>query len=319
MTDAHPLLASGYTIRPPTRDDLGAIVALLYTFDQALAGEADPYSPDDILADWSRLDPATDAWVIVAPGGALAGYATLTPQPDSDRCEADGYVHPDHLGRGLGTTIIALTEARAAAIAAAWPGDAPHTIANNILADNTPSRALLEAHDYHLTRVYFRMHITLDAPPSAPVWPAGIAVRACDGGAEDIRRAYETVEEAFQDHFDHTPRTFEDWHRFNVGEDFDPSLWFLAMDGGEVAGVVLGEEREPGRGWVGQLAVRRPWRGRGLGMALLRQAFGAFHGRGLSRVGLGVDGESLTGANRLYERAGMTVTTRIGHYEKSLR
>jgi len=73
------------------------------------------------------------------------------------------------------------------------------------------------------------------------------------------------------------------------------------------------------RGWIDQVAVRRPWRKQGLGMALLQQAFGAFYQLGIPRVGLGVDGQSLTGAQRLYERAGMQVTMHIGTYEKELR
>ena len=77
--------------------------------------------------------------------------------------------------------------------------------------------------------------------------------------------------------------------------------------------------REPGNGWITQVAVLRPWRKRGLGEALLRQAFGAFYARDVLRVGLGVDGQSLTGAQRLYERVGMSVTMRIGRYEKELR
>ena len=43
----------------------------------------------------------------------------------------------------------------------------------------------------------------------------------------------------------------------------------------------------------------------GLGEGLLRTAFATLHARGLRRVGLGVDAENVTGALRLYERAGM--------------
>jgi ribosomal protein S18 acetylase RimI-like enzyme len=62
--------------------------------------------------------------------------------------------------------------------------------------------------------------------------------------------------------------------------------------------------------------VLRPWRRRGLGRALLLQAFAAFRERGLARAALGVDAESLTGANRLYESAGMHVAARFDIYEK---
>jgi GNAT superfamily N-acetyltransferase len=67
------------------------------------------------------------------------------------------------------------------------------------------------------------------------------------------------------------------------------------------------------------LGVRRPWRKRGLGLALLYHAFGELRRRGCARVGLGVDGQSLTGATRLYEKAGMRAVTRSITFEKELR
>lgn len=72
-------------------------------------------------------------------------------------------------------------------------------------------------------------------------------------------------------------------------------------------------------GWVHDVAVRRPWRRRGLGLALLRRAFGAFHHRGTRRVELGVDAQSPTGAPRLYEGAGMRATHKYAAYRKELR
>ncbi len=48
-------------------------------------------------------------------------------------------------------------------------------------------------------------------------------------------------------------------------------------------------------------------RGRGIGLALLQEAFRVFQARGERIVGLGVDTENATGALALYERAGMAV------------
>lgn len=313
-------LQPGYTVRPPTEDDIPAIIIVLRDYDIAESGEADVYDPNDIRADWEDLNLTTDAWVVLAPDGSIAGYATLTDDiQESGRIFADGYVHPTHYGRGIGTTLVELMEARAATMVAATPEGTRLVLVNNIIVGSAPARTLLETRGYTLARVYFRMHITLDAPPPSPVWPEGITVRVCDGSLEDIRRIHATIEESFLDHWAHTPRSFEDWHRNMVREEFDPTLWFLAYDGAEIAGATLCRVREAGLGWINQVAVRRPWRKRGLGMALLRQAFHVFYQRGLPRVGLGVDGQSLTGAQHLYERAGMQVTMRIGRYEKELR
>jgi mycothiol synthase len=66
------------------------------------------------------------------------------------------------------------------------------------------------------------------------------------------------------------------------------------------------------------LGVRRAWRRQGLGLALLRHAFLAFRARGMTRAALDVDAANLTGAVRLYERAGMHVAKRSDTYEKAL-
>jgi len=72
-------------------------------------------------------------------------------------------------------------------------------------------------------------------------------------------------------------------------------------------------------GYVHTLGVLRPWRRRGIALALLHHAFGELQRRGKKRVGLGVDAASLTGATRLYERAGMRPVRQSDLYEKELR
>ena len=70
---------------------------------------------------------------------------------------------------------------------------------------------------------------------------------------------------------------------------------------------------------MNSLAIRRQWRRRGIGLAFLYHAFGEFYRREIHNVYLGVDAQSLTGATRLYERAGMHVVRQYNTYEKELR
>ena len=65
--------------------------------------------------------------------------------------------------------------------------------------------------------------------------------------------------------------------------------------------------------------MRRPWRKRGLGEALLLHAFNEFYKRGMLTIGLGVDASNPTGATRLYQKVGMTVAVEDVLYEKELR
>ena len=60
----------------------------------------------------------------------------------------------------------------------------------------------------------------------------------------------------------------------------DPSLWFIVREGDEIAAVLRGEPNRFDAGWVGAIGVRKPWRKRGLGLALLHHAFGEFYRRG---------------------------------------
>ncbi|GCE31101.1 hypothetical protein KDA_65850 [Dictyobacter alpinus] len=315
----YPHLRPGYSVRPPTVADIPAISQLIYAFDEYETGEADLYPTEDIQHDWLGLDVARDSWVVVADDGVLCGYATLTFKSSGGRLLADGYVHPRHYNNGIGTTLIELLEARAAEIVRQVPGDTRLVLVNNVVASSNASINLLEKFAYTLTRVYFRMSITLTEPPLAPVWPAHITLRVCDGSPEDIYRVYAATEDSFRDMWAHNPQSYETWKKGHVHEHFDPSLWFLAMDGEQVAGVARCRTTEDNKGWISALGVRRPWRKQGLGKALLYQSFGAFYQRQSTSVGLGVDSQSLTGAQRLYESVGMQVSMRIGRYEKELR
>src|SRR5205807_1650633 len=95
----------------------------------------------------------------------------------------------------------------------------------------------------------------------------------------------------------------------------DRSLWFLVRDGDEIAAIVRNDLRDTA-GYVGIMGVRRPWRGRGLGKALLYRTFHEFVRRGLTRVTLHVDAESPTGATKLYESVGMHVESETVTFER---
>lgn len=312
-------LASGYIFRSPTKDDIPAIIQLLYAHDIAETGEGDLFSVEDIVNEWEDLNPETDAWVFFAPDGALAGYATLMLRKVTGRMIADGYVSPSHKGKGIGSTILSLTEQRAHELVLTIAEETRLVLVNHIVASSDAARHLLESHHYTQKRVFLRMHITLDTPVSPQRFPEELSLRTCDGTQEDIYRIYEAVEEGFQDHWGHTKDEFDHWYRNVGGQSIDPSLWFVLQHGEKIVGTSLCRKQENGYGWVNYLTVLRPRRKQGLGLLLLRHSFSAFQQRGITRVGLSVDGESLTGAQRLYQRAGMEVTMYIGRYEKELR
>jgi mycothiol synthase len=177
-------------------------------------------------------------------------------------------------------------------------------------------RAAIERAGYERSRASYRMQIDLTAAreSSAPV--DGIDIRTLD--PDDLTAAYEAHQEAFQDSWEFTTESYDEWRHWLVDtESFDPTLWFLAWDRSELAGEAFCRVREE-TGFIGVLAVRRPWRRKGLGRALLLHAFDEFAARGFDRVALGVDAQSLTGADRLYESVGMRVIRQVDFFEKRL-
>lgn len=176
----------------------------------------------------------------------------------------------------------------------------------------------LERRGFRLVRHAHRMEIDLGDEIPAAAWPEGIELRTYRPG--DERTFYDTYKESFEDSWEPSEETFEEWSHFLLESPvFDSQLWFLPVEGGEAAGFAICHPHpgSPELGWVRILGVRRPWRRRGLGKALLRHAFAELRARGMTRAGLSVDAESLTGANRLYEQAGMHVSARFDIYEKA--
>jgi mycothiol synthase len=313
------VMPSGVVVRAPTISDAQAIVELVNACSVAEGGKPD-FTADRLLAGW-RNDTfalATDAWVAITQDEQLVGYEEAHVGDAGAPVELDGYVHPAFKGLGIGTFLLRQAEARAREATAAWPAGQSLCLHVTIESANAAAQQLIAAEGFRPIRHFWRMEIELEAQPLSPEWPTGVTVGPFVPG-QDERLTHAALEEAFTDHWHHRPVPFENWERALLRRaEFDPALWFLARDGAEIAGAALCFDNAEHGGWVRTLGVRPAWRRRGLGLALLRHTFGAFYGRGRRVVGLGVDSQSLTGATRLYKRAGMHVAERYDTCEKLL-
>ncbi len=311
-------LLAGFTVRAPGMDDLEAVSAVITACDIADCGKTD-ISLEEIRTVWQspHFQLETDAYVVATPEGRIVGYGDVEDR-EHVRLYSFVRVHPEYWGRGIGTHLLRLTEARARQhILQARPGTRI-SLNNWIVGENEAARRLLQQEGYTQIRHSWRMEIELGVAPLVPEWPEGITIRTFVPGQDEFA-VYAADQEAFQDHWGHMPIDFELWEHWALKrEGFDPSLWFLAVAGEEIAGLSLCKY-EKDLGWVDTLAVLRPWRRKGLGMALLRHSFAEFYRRGTHKIGLGVDAQNLTGATRLYERAGMHVARQYDAYEKELR
>lgn len=308
-------LPEGFSTRSPSREDAEEVAALIVACQLADIGASD-VSPDELIDDWHGLDLAEEAVVVAAPNDRIAGYADVLNR-SYVTISVYGYVHPDHRERGIGAFLVAWGERWTRDHMPRAPENVRVVVQHYINAANEGARQLLEGAGYRPVRGVYVMETELDEAPPPPHWPAGISVRTFVPG-RDERATHEAVEDAFRDLWGRPRNTFEGFVRETEKESFDPSLWFLAVDGAEIAGVTLCKTLA-GEGWVTVVGVRRPWRKRGLGLSLLRHAFAEYHRRGVRKVGLSVDAESITGAPRLYGRAGMSAKDSYVVHLKQLR
>jgi mycothiol synthase len=298
---------SSFRFRHCEADDAAAIAEVVAAHERAYVGSS-AYSPSDLEDEWRTEDLAEHTWAAL-DGERVVGYGRISDRGDLWR--ADVSVHPDVFGRGLGARFAGLLEDEVRARGA-------RRVQNTVLEADTPTRFLMTALGYREVRRFREMRIDLTEPPPAPVWPGGLSGTPFEPAA-DARAFHAAQQEAFADHWEFTPRTFDAWSHFHLESPaFDPSLWSVVRDGGDVAAGAICRLEAYGGGWIDVLFTRARWRRRGVGEALLASSFGKLWARGQANIGLGVDAQSETGAFRLYERVGMKPAWAGVTYEKSL-
>lgn len=296
-------------LRAPTLDDLEALTELINRDSEELYGV--PEESIDSMRLWltgPSLDPATDIRVAVEDG-RFRGYVDVDDDPHPIYY-VDLRVPPSE-PEEIREALFDWAEARGAERGA-------HLLRFPMASIDQSMIRETEARGYRLIRHFYRMRIELDRDPPEPSWPDGLTVRQATPA--DARAAYEAHQDSFEDHWEYSRMPYVEWEHHMLREGFDPSLWFLVEDGDRLAAVALNREHEAeeGLGWVNVLGVRKEWRRHGLGRALLLHSFQEFRRRGFHAAALGVDADSLTGANRLYESVGMRVVRRNDVYEKAL-
>ncbi|HRQ37234.1 MAG TPA: GNAT family N-acetyltransferase [Chloroflexota bacterium] len=322
-------LPVGFTARPSILADAAAATEVFNAAAIKYSGQP-AFGLDQTINFWKSpgFDMAQSSRVILAPDGRMAAQVDVDDTmsvPVAPRIW--GRVHPDYEGMGIGTAVLVWAEQRARAVFGRVPAEAQvQLLVLGIPETAVSTHQLLQKLSFRHVRDFYRMVIEFDHEPPLPVWPPGITLSNMAERPDYVPVAA-AREEAFQDHWGHVSVPLPDavenlrhWLENDLLHEPDGEL--LAMAGEEVAGLCLcrmGEYSDPDMGWVSVLAVRRPYRGQGLGKALLQQSFCQFYTRGFKRAGLQVDAQSLTGATRLYEKAGMRVQERVLDFEKELR
>ncbi len=219
-----------------------------------------------------------------------------------------GAVEPAYRGRGIGRTMLAANERRAASLAAEQTFDR-RAMFSSFAEAGRPAESVLRHAGYEVARWFFDMvRPTLDDVPEVPM-PEGLTLRAV---TEDQHLTiWRANREAFRDHWGGSDESEQAMRRILEDPDTDTSLWLIAWDGDEVSGGVWNEihaeeNAQLGllRGWLASVFTRRPWRRRGLAAALIARSLELLRERGMTSAALGVDADNPSGALGLYESAG---------------
>jgi len=320
-------LREGFTVRPASLADVGLLVDLLNIYYKTTG--LIPMSANDLSLEleMSGFDIAASTLIVQSPDGRIAGFIRVRDNnPPPVFPAVSGCVHPDFERQGIGTYLLQWAEVRSRQAIAKVPEGIRVAMRLNCVDRHQPTIRLLAKNHFIPVRATNYMLISLELQIPQAKWPEGIDLKTFKE-LPDLRAIYRANDEAFRDHWGHVERDEDravaEWQT-GISKDpfFDPSLYFLAVDGADITGIclcrsVLGSDTNTA--YVMDLAVRRPWRKRGIALNLLYHAFSEFKNRGKKQVGLHADTQNLTGAVRVYLRSGMHIDHTVTQYEKELR
>jgi mycothiol synthase len=297
----------GFEVGPARQRDLDDVVRLLEAADQALDLPTEPMR-EELLWTWhlptTNLDRDTrilrDAETVIAYGEAIWKH----PE-EGGPLSLFVRVHPGYGGAGIGTSLTTwgerLAYERGAEGVRAFAADR-----------DASAQDLLRSRGYVRVRSSFTMRKDVGPGEDPGTPPPGVSIRRYEDA--DERVLHEVDQASFAEDWGFRPTSFESFNEELHGEDWDPSLVFLAVAGEETVGHVVSFRFET-RGYVGLLGVLKEWRRRGIGRSLLRRSFAELADRGMREVRLGVDAQNVHGAVALYEGVGMSVHRRYDTFD----
>lgn len=148
-----------------------------------------------------------------------------------------------------------------------------------------------------------RMRRELVGKIETPAWPPGVHCRTLE--KRDAKSAHAVLAAGFWEGGGGAPIFRQWWSQLQKDSEFDPSLFFLAIDRGQIVGLAQCWTSA----FVKDLAVLPRVRRIGVGRALMLTAFHTFASRGAAFVDLKVREENLS-AQRLYHDLGMRIVGR---------
>jgi mycothiol synthase len=267
-------LPAGVRLHRPAGSDEDAVAVLVLTTACQVAdtGRSDRELAD-VLEDWQQpgAELARDAWIAEDGSGETIGYAFVAPP------QAEVRVHPRARGRGLGSHLRELVEARAAERGA-------HELRQCVAAGNRTAERPLELAGYAPVWHTWRLERPLDVAPEPPSWPSGVAESTLDD-EQGVAQVLALLERSRAHGADGEPLALDVFHAEQLElERLDSGLCVLACRRDTLVGAAICESWNDADGIVVQLGVDAGEQAEPLGRALLLAAFARMLARGIETV-----------------------------------
>ncbi len=265
-------------------------------------------------------DPVVDTIAAADVDGTLVGFGWAMVDGDmKDETRIDFWidVHPNYKQRKLDDFLLIWLRERARQIRTRFPAD--HPCWANMPAEWSRTERVTRYEAFGMRARHSEQHMRLDlsAPAKATALPQGTALLPWSTERDELMR--ETFNRAFADRPGAREIRPESWQHFYSGTSaFCGDLSFIALDGDQGVGIIRSLiDEELSQGEIAHVAVRKEWRGRGIGTALCRAALDGFKARHLATAHLSVDVKN-TPAITCYERLGFTTYNGYTSYRLDL-
>lgn len=284
------------------------------------AADGDLWLPGPDTNPDTVCNPAQDC-LLAEVDGKVIGYTWLAWWEEMNGAKLYlhlGWLVPEWRRKGIGRALLRWQEQRLCQIAQtqqAQPDTGKRFFGGNADDIQPANRALLLSEGYRVVFTHVQMVCQLPSTPVALAsLPAGMEVRPVE--REQLPAIYAANHEAFSESHDSND-TYEEWLSDLGGPKPDTSLWVVIWDGDQIAGLVITTSDEEGAHtpWV---AVRKFWRQRGLGKALMTRMLQRCQERGIKQAELGTNLENPGKSVHLYESVGYQIVKRLPRYRKPM-
>jgi len=242
--------------------------------------------------DDDNCSPSTDI-LIVESNNHVIGYSKLGWWTESDGTWLYlhiGYLLPEWRGKGIGTGMLTWSENRIKEIAHGHDAKGKGVYGSNATTTEKEKTKLLLNHGYK--KVFSMVEMGFDNFGNLQDMELAEGFVLKPASIDLLRRLYEINDEVYSERNWTQPSSEEDFQELLNNPHNDPSLWYVAYYGDDIAGFVMSEIVN-GRGIITEVSVREQYRRKGLASALLIKNLLELKKKGVSIVRLHTNGENV--------------------------